>query len=190
MQEAEKIALFDMDDTTAEYTLSMNAELLQIASPADLLHPDYTSSRLEYVERRRDLIKAQPSFWRNLAVHEPGVEIMNILIEFGYQPQILTKGPGRATCAWQEKFLWCQDRMADGTFPEKTPVHIMQDKGLVYGKVLVDDWPPYGLRWLKWRPRGLLVLPAQSWNDGFEHPNAFRYDGNRTELRERLKRLA
>jgi hypothetical protein len=47
---------------------------------------------------------------------------------------------------------------------------------MVYGRVLVDDWIPYGQAWLEWRPRGLLVLPAHAWNAGFEHPNAIRFD--------------
>jgi len=190
VKESEKIALIDMDDTLAKYTETLKEALLQIASPAELLDSDYPMSRLEYVERRRDLIKSRGSFWRNLPVHEPGAEIVSTLIEFGYQPQILTKGPNRATVAWQEKFLWCQDRMADGTLPEKTPIHIVQDKGLVYGKILVDDFPTYGLRWLAWLPRGLLILPAHDWNKDFSHSNAYRYDGNRSELRHLLREFA
>ena len=45
-------------------------------------------------------------------------------------------------------------------------------------------------RWLEWRPRGLVVLPAQPWNHGFSHPNAIRYDGsNLHEIRAALRRL-
>jgi hypothetical protein len=45
---------------------------------------------------------------------------------------------------------------------------------LVYGKVLYDDFPPYILRWLEWRPRGkVLMLDAQH-NRDFTHPNVFR----------------
>jgi 5'-nucleotidase len=56
--------------------------------------------------------------------------------------------------------------------------------------VLVDDWPPYVERWLQWRPRGLVILPAQRWNEGFSHPNALRYDGsNLAQVREALARI-
>jgi len=39
-----------------------------------------------------------------------------------------------------------------------------QKKSLVYGKVLVDDWPDYYLPWLGVRPRGLVTVPAHPWN--------------------------
>ena len=36
---------------------------------------------------------------------------------------------------------WCQHHLPG------VPVTITMDKGLVYGKVLVDDYPPYVERW-------------------------------------------
>jgi hypothetical protein len=53
-------------------------------------------------------------------------------------------------------------------------VTITQDKGLVYGKVLFDDWPGYITRWLEWRPRGLVLMLDHSWNQGFQHDNVIR----------------
>tara|TARA_Y100000310_G_C20512920_1_gene729762 strand:+ start:436 stop:588 length:153 start_codon:yes stop_codon:yes gene_type:complete len=47
---------------------------------------------------------------------------------------------------------------------------ITEDKGIVYGKVLVDDYPCYIKRWLENRPRGLVIMPAHSYNRDFEHP--------------------
>jgi hypothetical protein len=58
-------------------------------------------------------------------------------------------------------------------------ITITRDKGLVYGLVLVDDWPKYILRWLKWRPRGLVIMPASTSNEKFKHPQVIRYDGSR-----------
>ena len=49
-----------------------------------------------------------------------------------------------------EKVQWCDRHLAD--FPHQ--ITITMDKGLVYGKLLVDDWPDYVLRWLRWRKRG------------------------------------
>lgn len=63
----------------------------------------------------------------------------------------------------------------------------MGAKGLVYGAILVDDWPEYVERWLKHRPRGLVVMPASSNNVGYNHPNVIRYDGsNIDEVRKRM----
>jgi hypothetical protein len=66
-------------------------------------------------------------------------------------------------------------------------VTITNDKGLVYGKVLVDDFPDYIISWLKHRPRGLIIMPAHDFNKDFKHPNVVRYDGtNIEEVKERL----
>jgi len=32
--------------------------------------------------------------------------------------------------------------------------------------------------WLKWRPRGLVIMPARSYNGGYSHPNVIRYEGD------------
>ena len=51
---------------------------------------------------------------------------------------------------------------------------VTSDKSLIYGKVLVEDWPPYVEKWLKWRKRGLEVLMDRPYNRGFKHPNVVR----------------
>ena len=97
---------------------------------------------------------------------------------------MLTKGPVSKPPAWAEKVQWF-DRHLKGLAEGITTTH---DKGLIYGKVLVDDWPAYIGRWLEWRPRGLAILPAHPHNEGFAHPNAIRYDGtNLDAVRERLR---
>jgi hypothetical protein len=66
-------------------------------------------------------------------------------------------------------------------------VTITHDKGLVYGAVLVDDWPDYILKWLEHRPRGLVIMPAHDHNAGFTHHNVVRYDGtNIDEVKARM----
>jgi hypothetical protein len=45
---------------------------------------------------------------------------------------------------------------------------------MVYGKALVDDYPPYVEKWLKYRPNGLVLMPAHDYNAGFRHPNVIR----------------
>ena len=55
---------------------------------------------------------------------------------------------------------------------------------MVYGKVLYDDYPDYIERWLKHRPRGLVVMPVNDHNKSFDHPNVFKWYGtNISELR-------
>ena len=56
-----------------------------------------------------------------------------------------------------------------------------EDKGLVYGKVLFDDWPEYITSWLEYRPRGLVIMPNHPHNQGFKHPNVIRYIGSNWE---------
>ncbi len=107
----------------------------------------------------------------------------------GFELHVLTKGPRSTPNAWSEKVEWCAEHLPDAN------VTVTGDKSLVYGRVLVDDYPPYFTRWLEVRPRGLVVCVAHPWNEGFAkggaqaHPSVLRYDGeNRAELRQRLAR--
>lgn len=100
---------------------------------------------------------------------------------------MLTKGPKSTPNAWSEKVEWCTKHL-----PGRL-VTLSSDKSLVYGRILVDDWPPYFEKWLQVRPRGLVICVAQPWNIAYdrggyeEGGNVLRYDGaNREELRERI----
>jgi len=78
------------------------------------------------------------------------------------------------------KKLWIDKYMG-----KNMDITITRDKGLVYGKVLVDDWPEYIERWLKWRPRGIVIMPANSANLGFSHRQVLRYTGkNLAQVKE------
>ena len=73
--------------------------------------------------------------------------------------------------------------MVPGALPDAT-VTLAGDKSLVYGRVLVDDWPPFFEGWLAVRPRGQVVCVAHPWNaeyakDGSKaNPRVFRFDGS------------
>jgi len=71
----------------------------------------------------------------------------------------------------------------------RVPITMTGNKGLVYGKILVDDFPPYIEAWLKHRPRGLVIMPAHRWNEKFQHPNVLRYDGNSQQLKKIKKAM-
>jgi len=183
----EPIALVDMDGTLVDYDSAMRRDLDLIAGPNDPpIEPGHPGEDPEWLEARRRLIKSQTGWWKNLPRHQPGFDILTMLREQLWNIHILTKGPWKTTSAWSEKVEWCREHVPFAR------VHVGEDKGLVYGKVLVDDWPPYIKRWLTWRPRGLVIMPAWPWNEGhFEgsgwRPNVIRYTGsNAQEIRSRL----
>lgn len=180
----EYISLHDLDGSMADFDGAMRAGMQKIASPQE----GEISSKLlnqanepQYIKERRRLIKSMPGFWRTLPRLELGFDVFEACKKLEFTQFVLTNGPKAPTWAWGEKVDWCNDHIPD------TPAIVGRDKGLVYGRVLVDDWPEYGMRWLTWRPRGLLIVIAQPWNVDFKHPNALRYDGkNYDEMVNRL----
>lgn len=184
-RKARAIALIDLDGTLADFDGAMLSCMRKISHPSEgdveskLVNQ---STEPEYIRERRRLIKNMPGFWRELPRLERGFEILHAVEKLDYDPIVLTNGPKKHQAAWQEKKDWC-----DLNVPH-LPVIVGRDKGLVYGKVLVDDWPEYIVRWLEWRPRGLVIMPAQPWNERFAHANVFRYDGKNYD--EMVARLA
>jgi 5'-nucleotidase len=184
-REIDKVILFDMDGTLAGYEQAMKRDLERLASPGE---PPVVISRddsPEWLVQRMRVIKLVPGWWRNLPRLQDGFDILNAALNIGYKPQVLTKGPTNSVAAWTEKLQWCRSciELADA------PVTITEtDKSDTYGRVLVDDWPPFMEAWLQWRPRGLGIMPAREYNAGFKHPNVVRYDGeNLGEVKERLR---
>lgn len=176
----DRIALFDLDGTGADFDDEMARRLEPLRSPEE---PPYSGwdNVPEYIQRRRDLIKSQPGFWRDLPRIPLGFDIIEELRALKFKIHVLTKGPWKTISAWSEKFEWCKTHLPD------VDVTITQDKSLVYGRVLVDDFPPYFIPWLKVRPRGVVICVAQTWNKDFApggslaQPNIIRYDGTNLE---------
>lgn len=158
----ENVALVDMDGTVANFDGPLQADYKAV------IGDDKVSPETE--ERIKSLIKKQSGWWRNLPVLGLGLSTVEHLAQIGFKITVLTKGPVRTTSAWTEKVEWCAKYMP------YADVTITQDKGLVYGKLLVDDWPPYVERWLKWRPRGVVLMPDQPWNKDYAHPQVRRID--------------
>lgn len=170
---SEKIALVDMDGTLCDFDGAMKRDLGLLASPGEPVHEGKDRKDWPpHIKARRNLIKRQPGWWRNLSVMQDGYVIVCAMRELGYRVHILTQGPRNTPSAWTEKVEWCQDVL--GPVGDDYDITITRDKGIAYGRVLMDDWPEYGLRWLENRPRGLLLLPDRPWNQGFEHPNCVR----------------
>lgn len=167
----EPIFLIDLDGTLADFDGGMKTEMVRLMGPSETMPPDNTAwaESEPWIKARRDLIKRQPGFWRGLAPIPEGFAVLETAKRLGFQPVVLTKGPFKTTAAWTEKVDWCREHV-----PE-VPVIISEDKGLVYGRVLFDDWPPYVERWLEWRPRGLVIMLEHPWNREFRHPNVMHY---------------
>ena len=186
----ELIALIDMDGTVADFDGQMTADLQSLTSPAEkgLVTDPSDAEDPAWLKARKRMIKTQPGWWRNLPTYAPGLEILRVLLDEDFDLMVLSKGPFEATQAWSEKAEWCRKNLPG------VPVTVTEDKGLVYGKVLVDDWPAYGIRWLDWRPRGLLIVPAHRWNTLDKYPaklhrNIIRYTGGQEQRDQIASRL-
>jgi 5'-nucleotidase len=178
------VALVDMDGTLCDYHGTMIRALAELRGEEETVPDPDADDERPWIRARRELVRRQPGWWRNLPRLERGFEVLAELQARRFEVHVLTKGPAGATSAWTEKLEWCQQHLPG------VPVTITMDKGLVYGKVLVDDYPPYIQRWLAWRPRGLVIMPAQPWNAGFAHDNVLRYAGDDLDaVREALDRV-
>lgn len=180
------IALVDMDGTLCNYHQAIETDLRSIASNdediAYMLEHAHDEDAPQWLKNRINIIRTAPGWWYGLQPLELGFNVYNMLRHLGYETHVLTKGPMHAVSAWSEKLQWCKKHLHTDT-----KVTITMDKGLVYGSVLVDDYPPYALSWLKWRKNGLVVMPAHQWNNDIQHPQITRYTGTNTdEIYERL----
>ncbi len=177
----EKIALFDLDDTLADYAGQLLHDLRRIASENE--PPQQLWSNKPYLSARRKIITSQVGWWLNLPKFQLGWDVLEAVKETGFSISVLTKGPKHKPNAWSEKLQWC-DKHLPGYIDGVTICH---DKALVYGAVLVDDFPAYIKAWLNNRPRGLVIMPAHDYNADLSHSNVVRYDGaNLDEVKARL----
>lgn len=190
----DKIALFDMDGSLADFDTALRNALEEMRSPSEDPIPDdmWSIEHNAYMKARMRAIKAVPGFWLNLEPIQRGFDIYRLASSIGFTNEILTKGPRSHALAWAEKLQWVQKYFGVGI-----NIHIVSDndegnpssgKGRVYGRVLYDDYPDYMLKWLKNRPRGLGIMPVTPANKNFTHPQVVRYDGtNHKEVERALQ---
>jgi hypothetical protein len=180
-----KVFLFDLDNSLADYNGTLLADLERMRSPAE---PAVTEVRETFgqphLRARIDAVTSRPGWWAGLPPLEAGMAVYDLAKEMGFDCQVLTKGPKYQPRAWTEKVEWCQRHLGPDV-----DVHVVSDKGLVYGVALYDDYPRYAEAWLEHRPRGLVVMPFCEGNRDFRHPNVIRYDGTNLAEVERAMRI-
>jgi 5'-nucleotidase len=187
----DRVALFDLDGSLADYDLAMRRDLRPLGASGELaITADTNLHELEdqfpHIKARMNLIKAKPGWWLTLPRIEMGFVIVNLAREMGYRLNVLTKAPLNHTKAWTEKVEWCKGQ------PElvTADIHLTMNKGLVYGTFLYDDYPVYMDLWLANRPRGLGIMLATPENAGYKHPNVIQWDGTNLEAVTRAMQAA
>jgi 5'(3')-deoxyribonucleotidase len=190
--ETDQVALIDLDSTLADYDSSLHYHMNRLRAPEEPVFTGRYESGGEppHIEARRKLIQAYPGFWRDMGRIPAGFEVADELTKAGFGLHVLTKGPKGTPTAFTEKKQWVDMHLPN------VPLTIGGDKSLVYGKVLVDDFPHYFEAWLRVRPRGLVIAVAQPWNADYakggksEHSNVFRFDDKSSEPNHRAEMRA
>lgn len=177
-----KNCLFDLDGTLCDHTGALLRDLEKIQSPTDPPISRYNDNEPDYIKARKKLIRSQRDWWANLETMKLGFDLYYLARSIGFRINVLTKGPWTSDYAWSEKVIWCRKHLY-----HDVKITITEDKSLVYGRVLVDDYTEYVKGWLKWRPRGLVVMPLNEQNKNFKHPQVIHYDG--TNLNEVLEKM-
>lgn len=179
-----RVGLFDMDGTLFDYVGQLRKDLRRLMSPQEMEPVNLWDEGLPHIKARMDLIKSQPGWWRKLPKFKLGWDIYEAAVEIGFCIDILTKGPLSKALAWAEKVECIAEHFGEDAVPNI----VGKTKKRYYGRFLCDDYPEYVTDWLEHRPRGLAILPAHDYNEGFTHPNAIRYNGfNLVEVKRALQ---
>jgi 5'-nucleotidase len=182
MMRSEKIALFDLDGSLADFDRAMRRDLRLMRFPGEPEIADDTNlhdleKNFPYIAARMDFIKSKPGWWRELPRIEPGFSIVREAQRIGYHIDILTKASRKQSQAWMEKVEWCKQQRELA----EADIHLTMNKGLVYGRLLFDDFTDYMTEWLRHRPRGLGIMPVTPYNGAYSQPNVVKYDGTNVD---------
>lgn len=161
----EKVALVDMDGTLCDFRGALDRDVARVLNGRgdEVKVPPCVIQEIEW------LIRGQAGWYYNLKPLPLGFEIVKMLQEIGFRIMILTKSSKQSKNAWSEKAAWIAEHLS-----EDVEMTVTQDKGLYYGRVLIDDFPGHFLRWMDHRPRGIVVMPTQAWNkDTSRRPNLY-----------------
>ena len=179
------IALLDLGGTLCDCSASLRDGLALLAGPNDPTEGESAEVAAANLEARRRLVMGAPGFWRDLPPLAAGFELLELVREQGFSVHVVTKGPHDVPDAWADKVRWCRRHLPD------VPVVVTDSKTLVFGHVLIDDWPPYVHDWQRQWPEALAVVPVHPWNHDLPvGARVLRYDGaNRPQVREALREL-
>lgn len=165
MDAVKPVALIDMDNTVADYHGAMQRDLASLAATASELMTHHEDGKEpSWLKARIHLVRNQPQWWRNLPVCPTGMILVGLLRDMEFEIHVCTKGPYKHPAAWSEKVQWSRHYIPDAK------ITVTEDKSLVNAMILADDWPPYGIDWLRAHDRGLLVVPALPWNGWDQFP--------------------
>ena len=184
--ETSTIALFDMDDTLFDHNGQLNLDLEKLRKPEEEKYSFSLNNRApEYIILRARGIRAPKGWWANLPKFQLGWDIWDLAGELGFHREILTRANIKNPNMWIGK-VECIVK----NFNPVPPITITSSsKSRHYGRVLIDDYPPYVSEWLNHRPRGLVIMPAQEYNKQMKNPQIIRYDGtNLNQVREAMQK--
>lgn len=168
------VALFDLDGTLCDYDGAMADSLERLRSPGEPKFKLHTRDHEpDYIRERMDLIRMSEDWWENLPKLKLGWDVLKIAKGLGFRIVILSQVPRKNPVPYSAKKRWIDKNMG-----QDTDIILTRDKSLVYGKILVDDFPPYINAWLKYHSRGSVIMPANSGNKEYIHPQVIRYDGS------------
>lgn len=173
MSNKRKIALFDLDSSLANYNEAMLKKLESLRGPNEPIVTTVHGRLPDHIFNRKEMISMTPGFWINLEPIFMGMSVLQLCRNIGYRIQILTQTPKNKPIAAKEKMEWIHNYIG-----EDTEFHLTRDKGVVYGRVLYDDFPEYMNSWLEFRPRGLGIMPTYDFNENYSHPNVVKFDGS------------
>lgn len=178
MKEGDRpIVLVDLDGTVIDYRGCLERDLEKLRSPNEPITGSWgKDNEPPYIRARMDLIRSNYTWWENLTTFDLGMEVVEYLQKYKFRIVVCTQGPKANADAWKGKMLWCLKNFP--RFDENPDIIITRDKGLVYGKVLVDDYPEYALKWLKHRPRGTVIMPVHDYNKDFNHERVIKFSGD------------
>jgi 5'(3')-deoxyribonucleotidase len=167
VNDIDNVALVDMDGTLCDFRGQLDRDL------AKVLGDDLKKVSPKTIQEVEWLIRRDGGWYRSLKPLPLGFEIVSHLKSIGFRIMIMTKSSKESKNAWSEKVAWIAEHLPD------VDVTVTMDKGLVYGKVLVDDYPTHFLRWMEHRPRGKVIMPIQPWNkDVGSRPNLYAVSSN------------
>ena len=180
------IALMDLGGTLCDCDARLRDGLARLDGAHDPAGDESPEVAAAHQESRRRLVMAAPGFWRDLPPLAVGFELLELVRELGFSVHVVTKGPHDVPAAWADKVRWCRRHLPG------VPVVVTDSKTLVFGHVLIDDWPPYVADWQRQWPDALAVMPVQPWNHDLPvGARELRYDGaNRVEVRGALRELS